>query len=81
MHNASMPNVLIRDLPEKVHRELVRRAAREGRSLQQYLAGVLTRLTATPTLDDVLDRLDRQHGGRVGFAEAVDTLTRVRAER
>jgi plasmid stability protein len=81
MHGASMPNVLIRDLPNEIHRESARRAEREGRSLQQYLTGVLTRLAATPTLSDVLDHLDRQHGGRLGFAEAVDILTRVRAER
>jgi hypothetical protein len=81
MHNASMPNVLIRDLPDGVHRELTRRAEREGRSLQQYLTGVLISLATTPTLDDVLDHLDRQHGGRLGFVEASDILTRVRGER
>jgi hypothetical protein len=81
MHNASMPNVLVRDLPDPVHRELLRRAEREGRSLQQYLTGVLTRLAFTPTLDDVLDRIHRQRGGRLHFAEAVEALSEVRARR
>jgi len=36
-----MPKVLIWHLPDKVHRGLIGRAEREGRSLQQYLAGIL----------------------------------------
>lgn len=76
-----MPNVLIRDLPEEVHRELVRRADRQGRSLQQYLSALLTREAATRTLDDVLERVERLHGGHLSFAEAVETLRQVREER
>ena len=76
-----MTNVLIRDLPDEVHRELAKRAGREGRSLQQYLTEALTRLASTPTLDDVLDRVDRLQGGRLSFAEAVEALHQVREER
>lgn len=74
MHNESMPNVTIRDLPEPVHRELVRRAEAAGKSLQQYLTDELTRLTARPTLEDVLARIERREGGRVGLDEAVRAL-------
>jgi len=76
-----MPHVLIRDLPEDVHRELVRRARRQGRSLQQYLTALLTRETTTRTLDDVLDRVDRLQGGHLSLAEAVEALRQVREER
>ncbi|MBM3696762.1 MAG: hypothetical protein FJW79_12685 [Actinobacteria bacterium] len=76
-----MPNVLIRDLPEEVHRELVRRADRQGRSLQQYLTALLTREASTRTLDDVLERVERLQGGHLSFAEAVETLRQVREER
>jgi plasmid stability protein len=76
-----MPNVLIRDLPKEVHRELARRAGRQGRSLQQYLTVLLTREATTPTLDDVLDSVSRLQGGRVGLAAAVEALAQVRAER
>jgi plasmid stability protein len=76
-----MPNVLIRDLPDEIHRELLRRAGREGRSLQQYLTQALTRLAAAPTLDDVLASSARLHGGRVSLAEALEALTASRAER
>jgi plasmid stability protein len=76
-----MPNVLIRDVPEEVHTELRRRARRDGRSLQQYLAALLTREASTRTLDDVLDRVDRLQGGHFSLAEAVETLHQARDER
>jgi hypothetical protein len=69
-----MPNVLVRDLPENVHANLQRRAEAEGKSLQQYLATELTRLASTPTLRDVLDRIERRRGGKVGFDAAVSDL-------
>lgn len=69
-----MTNVLVRDLPEATHRELLRRAAERGQSLQQYLAIELTRLAGSPTLDDVLKRVSTRRGGRVGFAQAAADL-------
>jgi hypothetical protein len=76
-----MPNVLVRDLPDEVHVGLQRRAAAAGQSLQQYLATELTRLASTPTMDDVLARISRRHGGRVGFATAVADLDEERDAR
>ena len=75
-----MPNVLVRDLPENVHANLQRRAEAEGKSLQQYLASELTRLASTPTVHDVLDRIGRRRGGKVGFAAAVHDLDDERGE-
>lgn len=69
-----MPNVLVRDLPDDVHTNLQRRAEACGKSLQQYLAAELTRLAATPTMFDVLDRIQSRRGGSIGFAQAVDDL-------
>jgi hypothetical protein len=69
-----MTNVLVRDLTEETHRELVRRAEERGQSLQQYLAAELTRLALAPTLDDVLRRIDTRRGGRVGLAQAAADL-------
>ena len=74
-----MPNVLVRDLTEGTHRELARRAEQRGQSLQQYLATALTRLAASPTLDDVLERISTRRGGRVGFAQASVDLDDERA--
>ncbi len=81
LHNASMPNVLVRDLPDDVHAELTRRARVRGQSLQQYLAAELTRLTDTPDLDEVLDRIAGRRGGRVGLGQAVEDLGAERSGR
>ncbi len=69
-----MTNVLVRDLSEETHRELLRRAEERGQSLQQYLVAELTRLAVSPTLDDVLRRIDMRSGGVVGLAQAVADL-------
>jgi hypothetical protein len=76
-----MPNVLVRDLPEEVHAELQRRAEARGQSLQQYLTGELTRLADQPPIDEVLDRIARRKGGRVGLSQAVDDLDAERGGR
>lgn len=74
-----MPNVLVRDLPDDVHAELQRRAEQRGQSLQQYLAGELGRLASRPELDEVLDRIGRRRGGRVGLERASEDLAADRA--
>jgi plasmid stability protein len=74
-----MPNVLVRDVPEDVHVALQRRAERQGQSLQQYLAGELTRLAQRPTLGEVLDRIEHRRGGTVGFAQSVADLSAERS--
>ncbi|MEX1006872.1 MAG: hypothetical protein WD271_03410 [Acidimicrobiia bacterium] len=74
-----MPNVLVRDVPEEVHAALRRRAEQRGQSLQQYLASELKRLATKPSLTDVLDRIERRRGGRVGLAQAAQDLTQERS--
>ena len=73
-----MPNVLVRDLPDDVHAELVRRAELAGMSLQQLLTVELTRLVAAPTMAEVLARIGRHRGGRIGFDTAVHDLAEER---
>jgi hypothetical protein len=74
-----MSNVLVRDIPEDIHAALQRRAELRGQSLQQYLAGELRRLAERTSVEEVLDRIDRQRGGRVGLRQAVDDLAEERA--
>ncbi|MDQ4104679.1 MAG: hypothetical protein M3186_13565 [Actinomycetota bacterium] len=74
-----MPNVLVRDIPEDVHAELQRRAEQRGQSLQQYLASELKRLAERPILEDLLDRIERRRGGRVGLRQAVEDIAEERA--
>lgn len=73
--------MLVRDLPEEVHAQLQRRAQRLGQSLQQYLVAELKRLAERPTIDEVLDRVERRRGGRVGLAQARADLTEERQGR
>jgi hypothetical protein len=76
-----MPNVLVRDIPDDVHAALQRRAEQRGQSLQQYLAGELKRLAGRPSLEEVLDRIDRRRGGRVGLAQAAADIDAERSAR
>ena len=74
-----MPNVLVRDIPDDIHAALQRRAELRGQSLQQYLAGELRRLAERPGIGEVLDRIDRHRGGRVGLRQAAEDLAEDRA--
>jgi plasmid stability protein len=74
-----MPNILIRDVPADIHAELQRRAERDGRSLQQYLLIELKHITDLPTMDELLDRIENQTGGRVGLGQAAIDLSEDRA--
>jgi hypothetical protein len=73
-----MPNVLVRDIPDDIHAALQRRAELRGQSLQQYLAGELRRLAERPGIGEVLDRIDRHRGGRVGLRQAAEDLAQDR---
>lgn len=46
----------IRNMPDETMAELKARAARDGRSLQEYVRGTLIDLCHRPTLDVVLER-------------------------
>lgn len=49
MHTACVSrSITIRDVPDETSSELASRAARTGRSLQEYLRGQLVDLAATP---------------------------------
>ena len=48
MPYAGMPNIQVRDVPEAVHEELVRRAGLAGQSLQQFLSAQLATIASTP---------------------------------
>jgi len=81
MYIACMANVQIREVPEAVHNELVRRAELAGQSLQQYLTAQLASIVATPTIDDVLDRIENRSKGKLSKADAVAALEDERARR
>lgn len=76
-----MPNILVRDVPPDVHATLQRKAERRHQSLQQYLAAELRHLAERRSIDDVLDDVDAQRGGRVGLATAAADLDDDRSRR
>lgn len=51
-----MVAITIRDIPNDVRDELAVRAARSGKSLQEYLRGMLIDTAAKPTVEEVLRR-------------------------
>lgn len=49
--------IQVRNVPAKLHRELVRRAKLRGQTLTAYVQDVLEREVAQPPLDEVLQRI------------------------
>ena len=81
MYCACMPNVQIREVPEDVHEALVRKAELAGQSLQQYLAAQLVVIASTPTVDEVIDLIERRDKGNVSRASTIAALRDERARR
>ncbi len=55
-----MVSITVRDVPDAVRAELAARAARNGRSMQEYLRSELVRLAETPDIGEVLARIRRR---------------------
>lgn len=76
-----MVALTIRNVPDAVRDELAARAARSGRSLQEYLAAALMDLASRPSAEDVLARA-RERVTRTGSRVDVrDILAARDAER
>ena len=48
--------ITVRDVPDETRDELAARAARAGKSLQEYLRGMLVDAAARPAVEDVIAR-------------------------
>lgn len=60
-----MPAITVRDVPDATHDELAARAARSGRSLQEYLRAELIELARRPDPGELLERV-RERKERTG---------------
>lgn len=60
-----MPAITIRDVPAHTRDELAARAARSGRSLQEYLRGELVALADKPDMETLVARI-RERVERTG---------------
>jgi plasmid stability protein len=64
----------IRDVPASTRDELAARAARSGRSLQEYLRSELIRLAERPDAATVLERIRRRKAHTGSSLSADDVL-------
>lgn len=55
LHNASMPNMLIRNVDDRLHARLVAHAKADGQSLQQYLLARLEAFAETLTAREAIE--------------------------
>lgn len=73
--------ITIRDVPDGVRDELAARAAREGKSLQEYLRGMLINSVARPPVSDVIARARSRVDTTGARADAQSILAARDAER
>lgn len=81
MQNECMASITIRDVPDDTLAELRVRAARDGRSMQEYLRGHLVEFCRHPTIEVVVERaLGRRAASGVTLDDA-DVLADLDADR
>jgi hypothetical protein len=76
-----MPSVQIKDVPERTHAVLRRRAADANQSLQEYLRAKLIAEASRPTVDEVLARAGGRAGGSLTLKEAAKAIRSDRDRR
>ena len=75
--NACMASITIRDVPEETRAELAARAARSGRSMQEYLRRHLVELADRPDQHEVWERIRsrvRRTESRLSAEEILDAV-------
>ncbi len=66
-----MPRMIqIRNVPDRLHRELVRRAKDRGQTLTQFIEEVLEREVSRPPAREVFERISRRSPEDFGKAAA-----------
>lgn len=78
--DVAVPALQIRDMPPDVHRALKARAAAEGLSLSAYALRELTRVAETPTLAELVERVEAMPplAPNVTTAEIVEVFREMR---
>lgn len=62
--------IQVRDVPARLHRELVRRAKRRGQTLTDYIEEVLEREVARPEAEEVFERVRGRSPVDLGMSAA-----------
>lgn len=73
-----MATLYVRDLSEEALTELKIRAARNRQSLQAYARTLLEQEAATPSLDDVIARIQDRVTARLSEEDVLDEIDRGR---
>lgn len=71
--------IQVRDVPERLHRELTRRARARGQTLTDYIQEILEREVARPPAAEVFERVARRSEIRLGRS-AADLIREERSE-
>lgn len=72
--------IQVRNVPDRLHRELVKRASRRGLTLTRYIQDILEREVARPPAEEVFDRIQVSPTVRLG-RPAADLIREERADR
>ena len=78
MHMSKM--IQVRNVPDRLHRELVKRAGARGQTLTDYVQDVLEREVSRPPAHEVFERISGRRPVRLG-ARAADLIREERAAR
>jgi hypothetical protein len=72
--------IQVRNIPERMHRELVKRARGRGQTLTDYIQAILERELARPPAEEVFDRIASRTSVRLKqpIAELLDEERRGR---
>ena len=83
MQNATMPNMLIRNVDARLHARLVDHAKADGQSLQQYLLARLEAFAETLTAREAIERWEAgmQVRPEWGTSQAADVVHDIHATR
>ena len=72
--------IQVRNVPDRLHRELVRRARARGETLTEYVERVLEREVARPEAAEVFERIARRSSVDLG-KPAAELIREERARR
>ena len=76
-----MTAITIRDVSDPTLEALKVKAAQTGRSLQAYLLDLVTRDARTPTLADMMGRLDRETRAELATSDILAAIDEGRQRR
>jgi len=62
--------IQVRNVPERLHKELVQRARKRGLSLTDYIEEILEREIARPPAEEVFERIKRRPVVNLGVSAA-----------